>query len=860
MRPLRLMMEGFGSYRERTEVDLSDVSYFVLTGPTGAGKSTVIDALCFALYGTVPRWGKGNVIRNALAPSTTECRVCLVFEAAGGRYAAARMLRRDPRGNVHTKQARLDRLAGTVAPDVELEKLLDDGPESLVDGPDEMVAAVTRLLGIGYEHFTQCVLLPQGRFAEFLHAKPSDRQDLLIELLAYAVYEQVGSLARERAKIAGAEHDAVSRRLAELGPVSDLQIRAAARRVEQLEALVPEVDAAVEALDELRERWGEVSRLASTSQEQLAGLAALGMPSGVAELATSLAAADESVSQRAAAAEKADEAETAAETLAGSLPPAETLRRWSEGYQRQAVLQADLESRRDRCLRAQTTESELARELAVAEASLTAAETALAATEQAHRAVALAADLHTGEPCPVCRQPVPSLPHHDVPADLNTARAAVKSARSALAAAQTRLNVAAGDLAAARNAVEERERQLAEIVAVLDGAPPQDSVAAALTAREAADKALAEARSAARAARSGVLDAQRRRSSLHDAERAAWSALRAARDRFVTLDAPAVDGLDLAQAWQTLLDWATSRHTELMMSAERLDREVAELRAEGGRASEALRQLLAGHGIELGAARGSGAAGSGAAGRSDGAGRSGAAGKLGTGKLGAAGKSGTAGSAVGEGTVAQQAPAALAAHREGARRDLADLHARRDEAQGLAKDVTRLKQQRDVADKLGLLLRSDGFERWLCASALDSLVIEASETLLRLSGGQYELDRGERNELFVIDHNDAATRRPVNTLSGGETFQASLSLALALSRQVVGLSAGRRSLDSMFLDEGFGTLDESTLDVVASTLEQLAGDTDRVVGVVTHVPALAERIPVQFAVTRNGASSAVRRL
>lgn len=68
MRPLRLMIDGFGSYRERTEVNLSDVDFFVLTGPTGSGKSTIIDALCFALYGTVPRWGKGNVIKNALAP------------------------------------------------------------------------------------------------------------------------------------------------------------------------------------------------------------------------------------------------------------------------------------------------------------------------------------------------------------------------------------------------------------------------------------------------------------------------------------------------------------------------------------------------------------------------------------------------------------------------------------------------------------------------------------------------------------------------------------------------------------------------------------------------------------------------
>jgi exonuclease SbcC len=165
-----------------------------------------------------------------------------------------------------------------------------------------------------------------------------------------------------------------------------------------------------------------------------------------------------------------------------------------------------------------------------------------------------------------------------------------------------------------------------------------------------------------------------------------------------------------------------------------------------------------------------------------------------------------------------------------------------------------------VADLLGTLLRSNGFERWLCAEALEALVFEASQTLMQLSGGQYELDRTDRNDLVVIDHNDAGTRRPVNTLSGGETFQASLALALALSRQVIELSGGRRSLDSMFLDEGFGTLDESTLDTVATTLERLAGDSERMVGIVTHVPALAERVPVQFAVSRNGGSSRLERV
>ncbi|HEY0640999.1 MAG TPA: SMC family ATPase, partial [Pseudonocardiaceae bacterium] len=254
MRALRLLLDGFGSYREAAEVDLTDVTFFVLTGPTGSGKSTVIDALCFALYGTVPRWGKGNVIRNALAPSTTECRVCLVFEAAGARYAAVRLLRRDARGNVHTKEARLDRLADDVPADADLVKLLETGA-SLAEGPDQVTAAVSELLGIGYEHFTQCVLLPQGQFAEFLHAKPADRQDLLIRLLAFSVYEQVGQQARERGKQAAVKLQLATDRLDALGPVSAGDVEALAARVAGLDALVPRVEAAVAAMAGLRERW-----------------------------------------------------------------------------------------------------------------------------------------------------------------------------------------------------------------------------------------------------------------------------------------------------------------------------------------------------------------------------------------------------------------------------------------------------------------------------------------------------------------------------------------------------------------------------------------------------------------------------
>lgn len=180
------------------------------------------------------------------------------------------------------------------------------------------------------------------------------------------------------------------------------------------------------------------------------------------------------------------------------------------------------------------------------------------------------------------------------------------------------------------------------------------------------------------------------------------------------------------------------------------------------------------------------------------------------------------------------------------------------ERQRLHKQKEEAAEQAQVAATLANLLRSDAFQAWLLESALTSLVADASDLLLDMSSGQFEL-RIHSKDIEVIDHNDADSTRPVRTLSGGETFQASLALALALSRQVSALAAsGAAKLESIFLDEGFGTLDETSLDVVAATLENLAGE--RMVGVITHVPALADRIPVRFQVTRTGARSHIERI
>src|SRR6476646_6694371 len=93
MRPLRLDMDGFAAFREPTTVDFTDADYFVLVGPTGSGKSTIIDAMIFALYGSVPRWSDRRAVMYALAPTAVRGTVRLVFDIGGIRYVVVRELR-----------------------------------------------------------------------------------------------------------------------------------------------------------------------------------------------------------------------------------------------------------------------------------------------------------------------------------------------------------------------------------------------------------------------------------------------------------------------------------------------------------------------------------------------------------------------------------------------------------------------------------------------------------------------------------------------------------------------------------------------------------------------------------------------
>ncbi len=155
------------------------------------------------------------------------------------------------------------------------------------------------------------------------------------------------------------------------------------------------------------------------------------------------------------------------------------------------------------------------------------------------------------------------------------------------------------------------------------------------------------------------------------------------------------------------------------------------------------------------------------------------------------------------------------------------------------------------------------FEAWILGAYLEEITLYASRRLERISDGRYRLllnseKTGGRQKYAGLDLEifDAYTgrKRPCETLSGGETFMASISLALALTDAVQNRSGGIQ-LDAVFIDEGFGSLDEATLEKALSILDEIRGT--RMVGLISHVSELKNRIPVRLEVTKTSSGSSV---
>ena len=223
MRILRLTMDAVGPFPGHEVIDFeafSDASRFLLSGPTGAGKSTIIDAIVFALYGKVSggRDSSDSRIRSRYASEQAKTEVELIFSTSSGNYK----VRRQPAYERVKKNGKGVTKQNAKAWLFKLDEQLREVSEPLTKTSD-VGTEITRIVGLSREQFTQTVVLPQGKFAQFLRSTSKDRQDLLQELFGTAIFEDLQLDLVERARKVKKNQEALDATLrANLGVLASL--------------------------------------------------------------------------------------------------------------------------------------------------------------------------------------------------------------------------------------------------------------------------------------------------------------------------------------------------------------------------------------------------------------------------------------------------------------------------------------------------------------------------------------------------------------------------------------------------------------------------------------------------------------
>jgi exonuclease SbcC len=792
MRPIRLELEGFTAYREITVCNFEGVDLFVLTGPTGSGKSSLIDAITFALYGSVSRYDNPNLVYPVISQGKLEAKVRFDFSVAGRRYTAVRVVRRTRDGGATTREARLESEGRTLAGNAE-----------------EVTRLVRELLGLNFEQFNTCVVLPQGEFARFLHERPAERQDLLTKLLGVDVYEKMGNLARVREAEARQKIRLYQEELERMADASDAAKKAARRRVAELEKVKAEIEEAEPEIERLRERAEQLSSEAVKLEAERRLLSGLEASAAAVSLAAKVRDAERSADEARERVEAAEEALGAAEKGRAALGDEARLHELERTHREAEEKRKKYAHVGEEAERAREGLNRRAEEKARAEDEERRARDRL---EEARRELAahdLRGHLVRGGSCPVCEQTVQKLPPSSRPPALSSGEKALEKAEKARQEADREWQETSKNASIAVERARTLRGEIEDLEKKLRGAPSAPDVASALAAIAASEREIQRARQEAAAARERERRAQQEVAGLAQEQSREWARFDAVRDQVSFLKPPAAARDDLARAWNDLVAWARDELPHRRARAEEASTKAKESAAAREKRLDELEARC----------------------RSV------------------------------EATMARERPrdcvvTALARAEAELRRITGAL----ERAACLRAGVEGEQERAQVAGALGRHLRSTGFERWLLEEAFRGLVAGATTILKELSSGQYSFEYDERLNFEVIDHRNADERRSARTLSGGETFLASLALALTLAEQTAELAAqGSAPLESLFLDEGFGTLDDETLDVVASAIAEL-GAQGRVVGVVTHQQNLAATIPVQYRVSKNPATSTVEKV
>jgi exonuclease SbcC len=978
MRPLRLRIKGLRSFRAEREIDFRDLGLVAIVGDTGAGKSSILEAITYALYNATT-WDQRGV-KQLISDGANAMSVELEFAVDGQVYRITRSTSR-----------------GAYPPPAHSLECLTDGSVARVDAEDAIKAEITRLVGLDWGGFTSAVILPQGRFQTLLQASPADRTEILKgifrlhELARAREYAQTladryrghleelqatrqqllpdpAAAAKEAAQ-RGRQASKEEKRLREHKSEIAKQERSAKQEEEtadkleaaatslakdnvtpsqHLKTLVPileELDAKTAVLKDAQEAAeSEQARLKDTLERA----AAAGQ--GESELARAKAVLDRLIegqpklqeeqrtlddAKRALAADRtklaSDEAalkqlQTTADAETKALAAAEaalqqsrdalqdakdrlTAFRTAAKDERQA---SEAVTRLERQLATATRNAEAARKAeAAAEKRLEAATERLATARREHAAAHAAQGLKPGDPCPICEQTIPTgfkppqaraegvaqKAQHDADKAARTARDDRATAVAACSQLEQTLSEARQSAKDAKRPATAALRRAQAVLGGIDETasdvhllqPLNDAIAAREQARETARITAEKARHAAVAADAALAP---RRTALQDREagleqrtnelneraeslehdrltlptrfQPAPTASKAQREKLLErlekrlaelrrvhreheaaqrrLNETRRDWDDLAKRRQREFDEPRRRIENNVLLLRRRTEEIAPLAdAQAPRQSaetapfvdliasvEALEQAA----TEIVATLTTNA--------KDARARATEARKTVEKRLQQAGASNL--------DELENLLIAASADAKRAKDDEAEARRQVPIAADLDRRLLPLRESIDVLDALASLLTDGRFIGYIVTRRQRALLGLASEILGSMTAARY----GFAEDFRIIDRISGQPRNP-KTLSGGETFLASLALALGLV-ELAARGGGR--LEALFLDEGFGSLDADALDEALGELERRA-ETGRLVAVISHIRAVAERIEHVLRVSRTPEGSEV---
>ena len=852
-------MRAFGPYAGETVIDFEKLQgrhLFLICGPTGAGKTTILDAMCYALYGKTSGDRTGEKMRSDYADSSERTEVIFDFMLGDKTYRATR----SPAQMVDKKRGSGQTLAAMQASLSELE----DGKEinTLRTGIEE---AAGKLIGLNADQFCQVILLPQGDFRKLLVAKADEREAILKQLFKTQRFSDFKDRLKDRL-------DAKVREKMEKQTREDQILSSSGATDEkQLSQMVEEAGKELkEAQDIVKSREKESNEFREVYQKETALMghftelekalkqdaalkneegrmkemeASLSLIRSARELAPYFVQLDgitregkqEAVKLKTARADMETYSKLN-ETLEKRIQELDAMKEKREEERKTALKMQDLvpkaklygaavQALKNAKNALSRAEEETKRLQAAAEAARKARDEQKEKADAVRKsyiegqAFLLAEGLEDGVPCPVCgaiHHPAPARGGDHVAKAEDVERAQKEYERASAAydrANDTKEKHSTGAYAKAMSDHAKADAQMKTLEEIPEAYRDPKYLEAESTRlltdirkweqdKETAAAQLRKAGADLSASQAACRNAEERREELVKKYRETESVLKEASDK------AGFQSLDECREWYKKKD--TEESVRKTLEQYRADRKSTEERIKAEEQETA-------------------------------------------------GKERPDMQALNEKSKALQDQLKKASERAAALKERTEtLQKAVSDARAIEKELEDLRKEEGLIR--GLYDLTSGkktritLERYVLGTLLDDVANAANLRLLSMSRRRYSLHRmtdesglGKGGLSLEVSDSFTGRSRPANTLSGGETFLASLSLALGLADVVQSRQGGVR-LDTMFIDEGFGTLDPDSLNSAMNTLIDLQ-NTGRMVGIISHVPELEERIDARLRVT-----------